>query len=233
MRGFADLGRLILGVSLLGICCLHELFAGEDTSNGIQPLGDSELVQAEQPTVPLTIRDVGFATAYIPSKATLLNDWRLCVERPRGQRSKASDEMRKTIVTELTEHLGEGLISEDILSLVETYTSMLGQEEIEDFEKKGITIEIANNAVYFIAFRRRDYQVQVLGEVGNFASVFIRQQGGGQKSMWDSFGQLFPKLELQNMKPTMDRFSKGICDKYFVSKGRCIKGGERVSKLSR
>ena len=217
--------KCILGLSILNIC-----LAGDVPS--LVALPDAELVTTEEPLVLLALRDIGFAAVtYVPRKETLLEGWTLHVGRPEGERIASPEDTKKKIICELQVCLGKEFVTPELAGLLETYKELMSADMLRDLEKKkevvpSLFIPRAQGTVYFLAFQKDAYKVQLVGEMGSFVSVFVRGPIEG-RPMTDVCAALGLDLELEQMRDCPNRFSKGMFDQFLEAGGYRLRTGKR------
>jgi len=202
----------------------------ENGKTTIRKLPDEQILSLadEHPVRGLTWKDRGFASMYIPWKKTILNDWRLVAHRPQGEPVSATDKTKRAIFDELQKHLGKSIIEENIISFIETYTDLVPKELIEKFKRDKWYIERRIGIVYFVPLKKGPYNIQIVGELGSFISVFVKFPDD-RPTLSDVCRELLPRIDLGQMKRNEDRFSKAVVDNYFETAGVHIKTGERNS----
>lgn len=219
---------IALGISVLVLNSLS-LKAGDEAMT-VRELNDSNLVSTEECLAEPTMSDfgIGAATARIPSKAAFFRDLQLLVARPEGARLEADLKTNEAVLKELRQCFGENLISPELAPFIEVYDHLLSKDQIERWRQGNVRIATSQGAVYFIPFRKGPYRVQILGELGSYACVFVYVPLPAL-TLDELWPKLLPEIDLAKLEVRHDRFSPGICDHHLHGQGLQVRTGRRTA----
>jgi hypothetical protein len=201
-----------------------------------QCLAAEQLPGSQAPDLSVLTQNVS-----LPSRATLLAEDKLAIGPCEGDRIKA-DALRDACLATLANRLG-GLFALDLRPYTQVHRALVSDRTRAAYEAPGIVVEpyAARQGYVHIACSWQGWQIQAIGEAGDFQAVFLGRrcsreealdaQGHTHPARWQELAALLdracPKLDWRALQDRSQAFPTQRFIQYREGDGIRIKAGIR------